>query len=1379
MAPTPAPSRRRWPIVLAALLALLLLLVAGAWWAWRSDAGPAWLLERVPGLKVSGLQGRPDGGPLRAERIEWRSGGTQLRIDALSWRDLQWRWRPYPGAWLRLELVDPHAAQVQVTTAPDTSPKEPTKPPADLRVPLELIVRGVQVDELHLNDQPPVLGLRGDLHLGADQGRLHRIGPLEARRDPLQARVEARIATQGALGVDGTLHAGTPAGAALPWQAQVRLGGTVPRLSLDGALSAGNGARLDAQATLAPFEPWPLAALQASANGLDLSALNGTLPATSLTGRAVLTSPGGQAPLTADIDLRNAAPGPWDAARLPLRNLRATVSSSTARPQVIDFTITEAMLHGQAEAGRLSGRGRWQGSQLSASLLLEDVQPSRIDSRAAPMMLGGPVTLSLSGLPSPAPSPAAAAASTLAGELHVDLAGRLQRGPALPLRVTGAATFSAPPDSTLQARVPRLELHAAEAQAVLSADLRRDAAQAWHVRSEGSLVRFDPSDWWAGPEGSAWRRRGLHAINGRWKADLAWPQATAPQSPLALLRTPRGQADVSLDPSRLAGVPVSGTATLQAGDRATRIDGSLSAGNNRASAQLHTDDDAGERWQLTLRAPALAALAPLGALAPGAEAWVPKAGSLNADVTAQGRWPTLRTEGQVQAGGVQAAAWRIGRLDARWNATLGVADAPLSLRMTGSGLAQGGQRIESVEAELSGTLGSHRLRLRAASPLRPPEWTDAVVSGGAAPPRGTALQLAASGGWTPATPGGGTWRGRIEELIAAAQPRSGTPWIEAHGLAGEVALGPQGAFQRAELQPGRVQLLGATLQWTQARAEAGPAGAPPRMALDARLDPLPVAPWLKQAQPHFGWGGDLRVGATMRVTSGERLDADVVVERAGGDLTVTDDTGTRALGLSDLRLSLAAHEGLWHLTQAVAGRQVGVLSGAQTARAASAQAWPTADAPLQGTLTLRVADLAPWSAWLPPGWRLAGRLNADATLGGQLAAPRYTGAITGSELSVRNLLQGVYLHDGALALSLRGSEARIERLVFRGGDGTLRMEGTANLGDAPGARLRVVAERFQALSRLDRRLSLSGQAGVEFAPERLGVQGRFIVDEGLLDVSQADAPHLDPDVTVLNRSSVRGEATPAAASPAEAKKEAPRSPWKNTDVSLLVDLGENLRLVGRGIKAGLRGQLRITTPQGQLAVHGTVRTEGGTYAAYGQNLTIERGVIALAGDVSTPRVDILAVRPDVDVRVGVTVQGPALQPRVRLYSEPEMSEMDKLSWLVMGRASEGLGRADTALLQRAALALLAGERSGDSPGLVQRLGLDDLSVKRGESGELADTVVTLGKQISQRWHVAYERGLNAAAGSWQLIYRAARRFTLRLQAGEENALDVIWTWRWN
>ena len=53
--------------------------------------------------------------------------------------------------------------------------------------------------------------------------------------------------------------------------------------------------------------------------------------------------------------------------------------------------------------------------------------------------------------------------------------------------------------------------------------------------------------------------------------------------------------------------------------------------------------------------------------------------------------------------------------------------------------------------------------------------------------------------------------------------------------------------------------------------------------------------------------------------------------------------------------------------------------------------------------------------------------------------------------------------------------------------------------------------------------------------------------------------------------------------------------------------------------------------------------------------------------------------------------GSAQDPHVRLFSEPEMPDMDKLSWLVLGHANESLEGNDAALLQGAAMALLAGE----------------------------------------------------------------------------------------
>ena len=66
----------------------------------------------------------------------------------------------------------------------------------------------------------------------------------------------------------------------------------------------------------------------------------------------------------------------------------------------------------------------------------------------------------------------------------------------------------------------------------------------------------------------------------------------------------------------------------------------------------------------------------------------------------------------------------------------------------------------------------------------------------------------------------------------------------------------------------------------------------------------------------------------------------------------------------------------------------------------------------------------------------------------------------GSELSVRNVLQGIGLSDGELMASLEGARVRVQRLSFKGGDGTLNLTGEATLGDAPSAKLQLAAEHF-------------------------------------------------------------------------------------------------------------------------------------------------------------------------------------------------------------------------------------------------------------------------------------------------------------------------------
>ena len=302
----------------------------------------------------------------------------------------------------------------------------------------------------------------------------------------------------------------------------------------------------------------------------------------------------------------------------------------------------------------------------------------------------------------------------------------------------------------------------------------------------------------------------------------------------------------------------------------------------------------------------------------------------------------------------------------------------------------------------------------------------------------------------------------------------------------------------------------------------------------------------------------------------------------------------------------------------------------------------------------------------------------------------------------------------------------------------------------------------------------SGNAQLQFNRDALQLDGKFDIDEGLIDFSKTTAPGLDNDVSVVRAASAAdngGSRDPrAAAQPMPA-------PMRNAQVSLAVALGDKLHIRGHGLDALLRGDLKLSTPGGRPALNGSVRAEQGTYVAYAQKLVIERGELIFTGAIDNPRLDILAVRPNLDVRVGVAVTGLLSNLHVRLFSDPEMAEMDKLSWLMLGRPSEGLGRNDTALVQRAALALLSGEEQTPTDQLLNQLGLTDFSVRQGDT-ETRETIVSLGRQLSQRWYVGYERSVNTTTGTWQLIYRIAQRFTVRAQSGADNSLDFIWQWRW-
>lgn len=1432
---TPPPRRRAPGWLLGAAVAAALIL--GLSTLPFTERGSTWLLQGaqalVPALSVQGPHG-PLLGDFGAERITWQLNPSQrLVIEHARWqaprltRDTGWS--------LHLQRLQAQRVSIEGTSPPDATP---TVLPTDLSLPIGLFIAQVdiaRVDAPALGDAP-LRSLRGELHLPTGARARHEVRGLSLQWERLLAQGSVSIDAHAPLQLQAQLTLrndapnppglDTPAVLAEDWQAQLQAQGTLASIELQGRLRA-RGQSVDAQALVHPDHAMPIAQAQARMAGFDLAGLSRRWPRTALAGtiEARLAPPraaDSSAPATLQLatDLTNTAADRWDASALPIRSLQLQARTALDHPE--QGTLQQLTLDfgtARRSAGRLQVQGQWRtgghGAQRTLSLQLQtrlqNLQPAELDHRAPALELSGPARLDWQQpWPTEGSTRANTGASTLGtGRLQADWTGH-------PLRATPGGTR---PNVRLQLDAEgspeQLTLHRFDAAAGPSqwraeGEARREPG-AWALQLRSTLQAFDPT-LWLGPLGGLPASR----IEARIEGQLRWLDAAAAHTPWS--QRLRGQASLQLQPSLLAGVP--GHGALQLRNATSPIhglmaEGQLQLGSLSANATAPATEPpvnltlqgrleeqaARDHWDLRWTAPQLDVLNPwLRALAGRPEL----SGQSQGQLSIEGRWPQIASRGQTQAAllrwrqdqaGTRPALslqdlqlqWQLGSQpgDAfQLNARLAQAHSPsghlLATTLRGEGhMAQHTLRLQSTAVPRStsngnNTGGNHTTHNTAPSdPLTgSPPWS---------------LQAAAEGGWqlgpaslspegarqSPAHEAPWGWRGQVQKLQANRTTLPGaTAAARTEGLTVQLAptalsLLRNATGTRLDLDATQLRLNDAVLVIDSLQWASTPEGA--QLDLRSQLQPTAVAPLLHLAQPDFGWRGDLQVTGQLNVRARPgSFQGLVTLERRSGDLAVEDtDLGTRAqpLGLSELRVKLQAQDGRWTLSEHVAGQRMGRLQGDFTATADPAHWVPKADAALQGQLDLDVAQLGYWGAWLPAGWRLAGQLSARAALDGTVGAPRLTGEVQGQRIAVRNVLQGVDWRDAELRARLTGDALLLDSLTLKAGPGTVGLTGRATLGTTPTIQLQARAERFAALQRVDRRVLASGTAELLIDASRLRLTGALKADEGRIDFSRSDAPSLSDDVEVQRPS--LGE------SQLQSQRKAST---RALQLDLRADLGPSFHLVGRGLNTRLTGELRLTSPNSKPQLAGTIRAEDGTYAAYGQKLQIDRGLITFTGPIENPRLDVQAIRSDLDdVKVGVAIAGTAQTPRVRLFSDPEMTDTDKLSWLLMGRASDGLGRTDLALLQRAAYALLSGE--SDSPSLIQRLGIDSLSVSQSD-GTVQETVVSLGKQLSRRWYLGYERSLQATTGTWLLTYRLAQRFTVRAQSGAENALDAIWSWKW-
>ncbi|CAN7365429.1 translocation/assembly module TamB domain-containing protein [Acidovorax sp. LjRoot117] len=481
------------------------------------------------------------------------------------------------------------------------------------------------------------------------------------------------------------------------------------------------------------------------------------------------------------------------------------------------------------------------------------------------------------------------------------------------------------------------------------------------------------------------------------------------------------------------------------------------------------------------------------------------------------------------------------------------------------------------------------------------------------------------------------------------------------------------------------------------------------------------------------------------------------------------------------------------------------LAGGSAGTDLAAITW-AADAPLAGTLRARLPDVGVWSALAPPGWRVRGTLDASATLSGTRDAPRWAGTLGADELAVRSVVDGVDLQGGRLRATLSGNQLDITEFRLQGGrgsgariagfsgnrtaapqdGGTLTGSGRITWGQAGNGMsgiamaMQAEAKALQVLVRADRQISVSGELKAQLQQGQISLRGKLTTDRATIILPDESAPSLGSDVVVRSAAKDKEDQAKAQAAARANQVAAQAETAKPPDIAITLNLGRDFALHGHGITTRLTGEVDIRSSAVAGApprVTGEVRTEEGRYRAWGQMLDVETGLIRFNGPYNNPSLDILALRPNISVRAGVQVTGSAQAPRVRLYSDPELPDAEKLSWVVLGR-NAAAGGAEAAVLQQAALALLGrgGGGNNTAANIANRVGLDEIGFKGPGSGEDATgAALTFGKRLSKDLYVTYERSLSGTLGTLYIFYDLSRRLTLRGQTGEKSAVDLIYT----
>ncbi|KMK50981.1 tubulin-binding protein [[Actinobacillus] muris] len=432
---------------------------------------------------------------------------------------------------------------------------------------------------------------------------------------------------------------------------------------------------------------------------------------------------------------------------------------------------------------------------------------------------------------------------------------------------------------------------------------------------------------------------------------------------------------------------------------------------------------------------------------------------------------------------------------------------------------------------------------------------------------------------------------------------------------------------------------------------------------------------------------------------------------------------------------------------------------------------------LSGKLNLEQLNLSVISPLLSAGEKVGGEINARLTLGGTALSPLLYGNLNLSALTARSNIMPFEVTGGGLSLNFNGATSTLNGNV-QTKESNLVLEGDANWQklEAWHTRIKARAERFRVDMPNMAKVDVSPNIEVKATPKALILSGKVDIPWARIAVEALpeSAVAVSQDEVIMDGRGKARQKAAAILSQPPAQTHSGMAIQANIDINV----GNDVKIDAYGLKSDLNGKVKVRQGDKGLGLYGQVNLQNGTFASFGQDLVIRKGLISFTGSPTQPTLDIEAIRnpeaiEDSKVTAGVKVTGIADAPEVKLFSTPSMPQDQILSYILTGRGLEGSGDAGSSNSIAAALIGMSLSKSSKMVGGVgSAFGINDLNVSTAGIGD--NTKVVVSGSLTPKFRVKYGVGIFAPLTELTLRYRLAPNLYLQWVSSINQAVDLMY-----